>query len=246
MPDPRDDAMIARLRELGEWLDVPAPADQRAAVRGRLQRSHPVNGARRRMMRWLAAVVAAAVCAVVVVPPARAAVVDAVGGLLRIAGVEIRREPAVGSLPARPAPLPSSSSSALDAARSRSKFTVRTPAGLGTPEVTVADPDPDGAPRVVTLTYRGGAIRLDQFDGNLESGFLKSAPDARWTEVAGQTAVWLPAPHPVTYVDRSGVQRTEGARLAGPTLVWADRSVTYRLEGLRSLEQARTVAESLR
>jgi hypothetical protein len=238
--------MIAHLRELGDWVDVPAPADQRAAVRSRLQRAHPVTGARRRMMRWLAAVAAAAVCTVVVVPPARAAVADAVGGLLRIAGVEIRREPPAGALPARPAPLPSSSPSALDAARSRAKFTIRTPAALGTPEVTVADPDPDGAPRVVTLTYRGGAIRLDQFDGRLETGFLKSAPDAQWTQVGGQPAVWLPAPHPVTYLDRSGVERTEGARLAGPTLVWAHRSVTYRLEGLASLAQARTVAESLR
>jgi hypothetical protein len=248
VPDPKnDDAMIAQLRELGEWLDVPAPVDQRAAVRARLEQPGRVDRTRRRVQRWVAAVAAGAVCAVLVVPPARAAVVNAVGGLLRIAGVEIRREPPPGALPTRPAPLPSSTSAALDSARRLAKFTVRTLDVLGTPDdVILAEPDADGAPRVVTLTYRRGTVRLDQFDGELGLGFMKSAPDARWTDIDGRSAIWLPAPHPVTYVDRSGVERTESARLAGPTLVWAGQSVTYRLEGLPTLEEALKVVDSLK
>ena len=121
------------------------------------------------------------------------------------------------------------------------------PAALGPPEsVIVADPDPGGSPRLVTLVYRGGGVRLDQFDGGLDPGFLKSASDAEWTQVAAGTALWLPTSHPVTYVDRGGVAHTEAARLAGPTLVWSAGAVTYRLEGVATLAEARTIAASLR
>jgi hypothetical protein len=53
-------------------------------------------------------------------------------------------------------------------------------------------------------------------------------------------------PHPVTRVGRDGVPRTETARLAGPTLVWATDTVTYRLEGITTLEEAIAVAGSVR
>jgi hypothetical protein len=236
--------MEGRLRELSDWLDVADPVDQRAAVRARLEQPGPVDAVRRRVRRWVAAVAAAAVCAVLVTPPARAAVVDAVGGLLRIAGVQVTRG-TPGALPTDPDPLPSSSSVSLENARRLATFTVRAPTGLGPPDVTVADPAPDGAPRVVTLTYRGGTIRLDQLNGQLEMGFMKTAADAQWATAGGQTAVWLPGPHAVTYVDRSGTQRTEGSRLAGPSLIWTWQSVTYRLEGVATLAEATAIADSL-
>jgi len=109
-----EDALVAELRALGDWLDVPEPADQRAAVRARLAR---LDHRRRRVRRWIVATVAAIVGTVAVVPPARAAVVDGVGDLLRVAGIEVRREPAPGGLPARPSPLPSVRPSTLDEAR---------------------------------------------------------------------------------------------------------------------------------
>jgi hypothetical protein len=243
VPEHHDDALVAELRALGAWLDVPEPADQRTAIRSRLSRRHP---ARRHARRWIVAAVAALVGTVTVVAPARAAVVDAVGGLLRVAGIEVRRAPPPGSLPSRPAPLPSIRTAGLDQARAAALFPVRVPASLGTPEqVVLADPDANGAPRVVTMTYRDGAVRFDQFDGRLDPAFLKSAPDARWTEIGASTAIWLPGPHPVTYVDRDGVERTGTARLAAPTLIWATDAVTYRLEGFTTLEEAREAALSL-
>lgn len=197
--------------------------------------------------RWVLAGIAALIAVVAGVAPARAAVVEAVGGLLRIAGIEVRREPAPGGLPSRPSPLPSVSTVALEDARRVALFPLRVPATLGAPEqVQLGDPDPAGAPRVVTLVYRGGTVRLDEFDGAVSPYFFKTAPAAEWTDVGGKQAIWLPAPHPVTYVGRDGVERTETARLAGPTLVWTGDEVTYRLEGLPDLEQARTIALSLR
>lgn len=248
MPDDLDD-LAGRLRGLGAHLDVPKPADPWPAVRARLAspvpaRPHrPAPSAR----RWILAGIAALLAVVAGVAPARAAVVDAVDGLLRIAGIEVRREPAPGGLPARPSPLPSSGTVTLEDARRVALFPLRVPATLGAPEqVRLGDPDPAGAPRVVTLVYRGDTVRLDAFDGAVRPTFFKSAPDAQWTEVGAAQAIWLPAPHPVTYVGRDGVEHTETARLAGPALIWTDRGVTYRLEGLPDLQQARTIAASLR
>ena len=70
------------------------------------------------------------------------------------------------------------------------------------------------------------------------------------TQVSGHEAVWFGAPHLIEWVDRSGVTRSEPARLAGPTLVWvvpsASGEVTYRLEGPASLPAALAVAGSAR
>ena len=243
MPDHHDDALVTELRALSAWLDVGEPADQRAAVRYRLSRP---DRRPRRVRRWLVAAVAALVGTVTVVAPARAAVVDAVGGLLRVAGIEVRREPPPRGLPVHPSPLPSLRTGSLDEARRAALFPVQVPAALGPPEqVQLADPDDDGAPRVITMTYRGGAVRFDQFDGTLSPAFFKSAPDGQWTEVGTSTAMWLPGPHPVTYIGRDGTERTETARLASPTLIWATATATYRLEGLSTLEEARAAARSL-
>jgi hypothetical protein len=239
-----DDDLGTELRALGRWLDVPEAVDQRIAVRERLtQPKRP----RRRVRRWVLASVAALVGTVVVVAPARAAVVDAVGGLLRVAGIEVRREPGPGGLPAHPSALPSQRSATLDQARRVALFPLREPTTLGPAgQVLLADPGRTGAPRVVTVTYRGGTVSFDQFDGTVDPVFFKTAPDAQWVDVAGEPGIWLPGPHAVTYIDRDGVERTETARLAAPTLIWVAGTITYRLEGLSTLEDARAAALSLR
>ena len=240
-----DDELITELRDLSAHLSVPPAADQRPAVRRRLS----VAVRRRLRVRvWIASVLAAAAGTVAAVAPARAAVVDAVGGLLRVAGIEVSRTPRAEPLPAHPSPLPSVRTAGLDEARRVARFPVRVPSALGTPErVELADPDRSGAPRVVTLIYRGGAVRLDQFDGQADPGFFKSAPGAEFLDLGtGGLVVWVPEPHAVVYVGRDGVQRTETARLATPTLLWTDGALTYRLEGLTSRAEAERVAMSLR
>jgi hypothetical protein len=235
VPEPED--LIAELRDLGARVTVPPAVDQRIAVRERL--AAPAARPRRARV-WVAAAVAALIATVAVVDPARAAVVEVVGDLLRIAGVEVRREPPRGALPGPPSALPSATASAA--------FPVAAPAHLGEPDqVLRSDPDANGRPRVVTLIYRGGAVRVDVFDGRLDTAFFKTAPDARPVELPGGIGgAWLPGPHPVTYVGRDGVERTATARLAGPTLIWATDTVTYRLEGILTLEEAIAVAGSVR
>jgi hypothetical protein len=183
---------------------------------------------------------------VAAVAPARAAVVDAVGDLLRVAGIEVSRTPRAEPLPAHPSPLPSVRTVGLAEARRVALFPLRVPSALGPPErVELIDPDPSGAPRLVTMIYRGGALRLDEFDGDADPTFFKSAPQARYTNVGEGMAVWVPGPHAVTYVGRDGVERTETARLATATLLWTTGGRTYRLEGLTAQGPAEQIARSL-
>ena len=239
------DDLIGELRALGRWIDVPEPVDQRAALRARLAGRAP---RRRRVRLLLAAALAALTAAVAAVEPARATVADALGDLLGVAGIEVRRERPSGPLPATPAPLPSLRAATLAEARRVALFAVRVPAGLGEPaQVLLAAPDPGGAPQLVTLVYGGGSVRLDQFDGRVDGGFFKTAPDARWVDLGGDgMAIWLPGPHPVTFVGRDGVQRTETARLASPTLIWTAGGLTFRLEGVTDFGEATKIASSLR
>ena len=244
MPEPDD--LIAELRELGARWPVPPAVDQRAAVRARLTSAAP---RRSRARLWLAALAAALIAAVAGVAPARAAVVEVVGDLLRVAGIEVRREHPPVTLPATPAPLPSASPAVLDEARRLAAFPVLVPTGLGAPEsVRLADPDPRGHPRVITMAFRGGTVRFDQFYGRLDPVFLKTTPNVEPVELGGPdtVAAWLPDEHPVTYVGRDGVPRTGTARLAGPALIWSTGAVTYRLEGIVTLEEAIAVARSVR
>jgi hypothetical protein len=239
------DHLEQELRALTAHLDIGAPADQRAAVRARLTAPPPVPFLKRAWARLLV-LVAVLLAVLVMVEPARAVIVDAVGGILRVAGIEVRREPPPGGLPTTPGPLPSLRTAGLDTAQREALFPVRVPAALGPPgEVQLGDPDPAGAPRVVTLLYAGGTVRLDQFDGGLNPVFFKMAPDARWTTIGTDDGIWVPRPHPVTYVARDGAEHTSTARLAGPTLIWTTGEVTYRLEGVPDLARAREIALSL-
>ncbi|WP_433362731.1 hypothetical protein ACQPZX_30840 [Actinoplanes sp. CA-142083] len=238
MPD-RPDDLIAELRALGDHLDVPEAADQRAAVRARLT-SAPPPARRHRWRLWLISALVAAVGATGAIAPARAAVLD----LLRVAGIEVRTTAKPTALPS--SPLPSQHPAGLEEARRLAKFPVRLPTTLGTPgQVSMADQDSAGAPRVVTVSYRDGKVRFDQFDGTLAVAFIKQATNAEWVEIAGNTGIWVAGPHPVTYVDRAGVEHTETARLAGPTLIWEAGGVTYRLEGVATMEEAKAAALSV-
>ncbi|MBM0233360.1 hypothetical protein JNW91_16755 [Micromonospora sp. STR1_7] len=228
------------LRDLSAWLETPDAPDVTARVRARLTAP--------RRHRWRAyAAAALAALVVAVLPPTRTAVADAVGGLLRFAGVTIA--PSSGLPAGTPSPLPSQRTAALDEAQRAVRFPIRVPAKLGPPErVVVADPDASGAHRVATLLYRGGALRVDAFDGHLNLAFHKetSGPDTEWVQVNGDFAIWVGSPHVLSYVDRAGQIRRETARLAASTLIWQADDVSYRLEGDLTKPKAIEIANSMK
>ncbi|MFU8852870.1 hypothetical protein ACNAW0_18055 [Micromonospora sp. SL1-18] len=236
------DDLERELRDLAGWLQTPEPPDVAARVRARL--TVPRRG--RRRWRYLVAVLVALLVAVL--PPGRAAIADAVAGLLRFAGITIATssEPALPT--GAPSPLPSQRPAALPEAQRKVLFPIRLPAKLGPPEqVLVADPDSTGACRVATLLYRGGALRIDAFDGRLDPAFHKQAsgPGLEWAQVDAGFAIWIDGPHAVAYVDRTGTVRVETARLAASTLIWQDAGVSYRLEGDLTMAEAIEIANSL-
>ncbi|PZG01744.1 hypothetical protein [Micromonospora deserti] len=237
------DDLERELHDLSAWLETPEAPDVTARVRTRLAAPARI---RRRWRYYVAAALVALLVALL--PPGRAAVADAVTGLLRFAGIVIATSPAPAPPTGTPSPLPSQRPAALDEAQRKVRFPIRLPAKLGQPEqVLVADVDDTGTYRVVTLLYRGGALRVDAFDGHLDPVFQKQAsgPGADWVQVNDDVAVWIGGPHGLTYVDRSGQTRVETARLAASTLIWQDAGVSYRLEGDITKLEAIDIASSL-
>ncbi|WP_433533014.1 hypothetical protein ACQPYA_14010 [Micromonospora sp. CA-263727] len=241
------DDLERELRELSTWLETPEPPDVTARVHARLA-AEPSTVTNDRRRRWrYAVVVALAALLVALLPPGRAALADAVTGLLRFAGITISTS-AAPSPTGTPSPLPGQRPAELDEAQRAVRFPIRTPARLGPPErVLVADPDGTGSHRVATLLYRGGELRLDAFDGRLDGAFFKQAggTGAEWAQVGGEPAIWIGGPHPLSYVDRTGTVREESARLAAATLIWQENGVTYRLEGPLTMAEAVDIAISL-
>jgi hypothetical protein len=239
------------LLELGDRLEVPAPPDSAelvAAVRARLAQPPPRAG--HPVLLRVAAVLVIAVLALAVLiavsPPVRAGVLN----LLRFAGIELRTDaPPPTGLPLVPAPLPGERVVDLPAAQRESRFPVSVPDVLGQPErVLLIDGTP---PRVVSLLYRGGTVRLDQFDGRMDTAMYKKLVNGAGIEwvpysTSRDPAVWIDRPHQVVYVDRDGEYRQESARLSAKTLIWQVGNVTLRLEGDFTQEQAIEVARSVR
>ncbi|MEU1807491.1 hypothetical protein [Micromonospora aurantiaca (nom. illeg.)] len=235
------DDLERELRDLSGWLEPARTPDLAARVRARIDAPAP----RRRWRYVLAGTLAALLVAAL--PPGRAAVADAVTGLLRFSGVVIDTAPAPPPT-GTPSPLPAQHQVALAEAQRQVRFPIRVPARLGPPErVLVADPDGAGAHRVVSLLYRDGAVRLDAFDGSLDIVFHKrsAGADVTLTHVGGEFAIWVGGPHALAYVDRSGTERVATARLSAATLIWERAGVSYRLEGDLTREQALDVASSL-
>ncbi|MBQ0901120.1 hypothetical protein [Micromonospora sp. U21] len=239
------DDLERELRDLSAWLETPDAPDVTTRVRARL--TAPAPAPRRRRWRvWVAAALVALLVAVL--PPGRAALADAVAQLLRFAGVTVVTSSAPVLPTGTPPSLPGQRAAALDEAQRAVRFPIRLPAKLGPPEqVLVADPDETGTCRVATLLYRGGALRIDAFDGRLDLAFHKetSRPGVEWVQVNGEFAVWVGGPHVLAYVDRTGQVRKETARLAASTLIWQGADVSYRLEGDFTRAEAIEIARSL-
>ena len=180
------DDLERELRDLSAWLETPDAPDVAARVRARLAAPAPA-------------------AAPVALLPGRGARRPARGGAAAGAGRPRRRRGGAAALrrdhhrhvarrrsrpTGSPSPLPSQRPASLDEAQRMVRFPIRLPAKLGPPEqVLVADPDGTGTYRVVTLLYRGGALRIDAFDGRLDPVFQKQAagPGVEWVQVDG----WL-------------------------------------------------------
>ncbi len=209
---------------------APHPADDLAErVLGRLD-ERPRRGRRRLAVAAAGAVLAGSFLS----PQVRALAADVLG----VAGIDFSDE-APDAPPEPRAPLPDRQPSELEEAQAAVSFPLSGSARLGPPEEVLVS---DGG-RVVTMTWSGGRVVLDQFDGRLGPVFGKDVGTVQVepVRVGAAQGWWIGAPHDLTYVDRRGRSLTATARLAGPSLVWESDGVTLRLEGA-DLDRARALA----
>jgi hypothetical protein len=243
-----------QLRALGRSITIDPPADDLAErILARVLAERP--GPFQRAWHWLvqsrrrlvAMIIAAVIIALGLTPPVRATVLE----WLRIGGVVIKTapSPATGTSPSPQPPATNGPTVTVTEARRLVDFPLGLPEELGTPTRAAVSDDR----RVVSMDWGSGASRvhLDQFGGELSWVFVKKySEDVTPTTVGGRDAVWLAKAHPIVYVDRQGKERTEQARISGPSLVWqrtlGGSEVTLRLEGNVSLTRALVIAESVR
>ena len=255
--EPTDETLAAELVRAGHSITIDPVPDELVGNVLTAIRSAPSKNRRRwlgwwrwlrnRRRRLIAVVIAIVLLVGALSPPVRAAV----GEWLRIGGVLIRTGPPPTSAPpSTPTPLVEGRTvMSLEQARAAVDFPIGLPSALGKPDQVTVTSDR----RVVGMDWSidGQPVHLDQFDGTISWVFLKQ----NWatvtpTDVAGADAAWLADPHEIVYVDREGIEHRETARVSGPSLIWQPtldgRELTVRLEGISRLEQARTIAKSLR
>jgi hypothetical protein len=237
------------------------PASARRPVRLRASWREALAAWRERGMVWIGgsvwrrALVALALLVLLLgltlaVPPARAAI----SRVLHLGNVTIfRSAPAATST--EPTPLTSvldlAGETTLSNARQQAHFTVRLPAypaDLGPPQRVYVQ-DLGGAAVVLVWLEPGrpNQVRMSLHELSSDIWVQKFAPRViQETSVHGQHALWTDGPYVVQVVSPEQTTYAERRLVSGHVLIWAEGSITYRLETGASLQEAVRIAESLR
>lgn len=237
-----------RLSALGAVLEVPPAPDVVPVVLARLPARRPPR--RRPARRTLAVALAATLLvagAAMAAPPTRHFVLRILG----LRGVRIERVlrlpgPPAGAAPSAPGAglrLALGHRLPLAGARHAVTFTVLVPPG--SPSAYLARDVPGGR-----VSFLVGRVLITEFRGTTTPFILKVlGPRAKLTHVHvdGGPGVYLSrAPHEVLFLGSNGQVETDRIRLATNVLLFDHRGLTVRIEGARTLAQARALAQSLR
>jgi hypothetical protein len=221
------------LHEVGRLVAFPPEPDLALAVLDRLG-ERPAFGRRRLLVVAFAAFVAA-IGVAFAVPPARTAILR----FFHIGGETVERVQKLPPAERRSPVAGLAGPMSLARARDLAGFEPALPPTHG--KVYAADG--------IFATSLGRQAVLTEFRAEL--GFTKKAvgPATRIEPVTvnGRDGLWLEgAPHVVMYFDSRGVGREKIVRLAGNVLVWSRGSVTLRLEGPLTRDEALRLAEIVR
>ncbi|APE26408.1 MULTISPECIES: hypothetical protein [Streptomyces] len=246
VPDVDGESMAERVlaQLLAERVPTPVPEPESAPRRA----WRSVRGWARARWRALVAGLTGVLVVLVLTPPVRAAVADWFG----FGGVVVRYDPdghgapAGGAVPGCPEPVPLAEAGRL------AGFEPLIPKALGAPDAVAVTGSAERGRAVISLCWRDGGrtVRLDEFPARLDIGFAKQVrTQPEWVVLPdGAHGYWFAAPHLLTFplTDGTGSPWTHEVRTAGPTLLWTRNggALTFRLEGIPTREEARSVAES--
>jgi hypothetical protein len=233
------------LVDLGRHLDHGDGDGLRDAVRSRM-----ATAPQRRTPTWVkvAAAVVLAIAIAVAVPPSRRALARWLG----IGAVELR--PVTTTLPAGasdqtvpgsvPTSVANSTTDALATARNDLAF-VPMVAGPGAGPIVEVETDPKVPGGLVAITYE--RFTLVELTGNANAVplMVKLVPagvTVTPTNVNGADALWIEGAHEIAYVAPDGTVRKDTVRRSGSVLLWTVGSVTTRIEGIATLDEARRIA----
>jgi hypothetical protein len=226
-----------RLVALGATLELPPARDVVPVVLARLPARRRSRPARRTLAVALAVTLLLAGGAMAVAPTRHAIL-----RILGLRGVRIERVPQLPPLPATIG-LGLGQRIPLDRARHAAGFTALLPSG--SPAAYLGHDVPGG--RISLLI---GRVLIIEFRGTTTPFIFKvigPGTSVKATRVNGGPGVYLSgAPHEVLFQAQTGQVRTDRVRLAGNVLIWQQGALTIRIEGTRTLSQARGLARSLR
>ena len=247
---PLEDELV----DLGEHL-AHGDGDQLAtSVRARLgdQRFQHRDG----LPFWakVAAALVLALALALALPPSR----HAIARLLGIGAVEVRTVPTTVLGPGTTSPSASSVPGAVEPAAGGATDIADAERRVTFPVRLVGDPTAGPLRRVdVDERVPGGLVALtyERFTVVELASAVEAFPVMRKlvppgvtvepTTVDGRDALWIEGAHEIAYVAPDDSIRQDTVRRAGPVLVWARDGVTFRVEGLTDLDEARRVATSI-
>jgi hypothetical protein len=274
LADLADPELEQMLTGLGPYV-FPATPDLAGRVRSRLEREPAAHSRRSltstatgRRSLWLAValLLIALLGALALFPETRSTIADRLG--LRGVLIEWVDETPTPGPPRLGAPLMLGRSVTLDEAQKMVDFSILVPtaAGFDAPvDVYLLD---EGEGNMVSFVYAAGpglpasdatgvGALLTQFRGEanrnlIEKGLVDDDGDSETrleaVTVGDEPGFWISgAPHGFFFVCfGDGECREERYRLAGDVLLWEQDGLTVRLESALSLEDALTIAESMR
>ena len=221
------------LREVGRLLAYPAEPDLVPGVHARLPESRPRFG-RRRVLVVAVAALAAAVAVTFAVAPARTAILH----FFHIGSETVERVPTLPPAERRSPVAGLSGPMSLARARELAGFQPLLPPKHG--RIYAADG--------ILATYLRPRVVLSEFRADLGLSKKVVGPKTHIEPltVNGHFGLWMQgAPHVVTYFDSNGLGHDKVVRLAGNVLVWARGSVTLRLEGPLTRDEALRIARTV-
>jgi len=254
-----------QIKSIARQMDYPPTPDIAGHVRSRLQPTIKPRFISRRLA-WSLITILILFASLFFIPPARAAIIEFIQvGIVQIFKPEPTPSPAtihpisVTTLPSTATPIQTSESlipllnrvagqTTLEKASDQVNFPILLP----TYPLDIGEPD------LVFIQQADGAllilIWLDPENPDQVKMSLHTIPPTSWTirkfqptvieetKVNGLDAIWTTGPYPLLL--RSG--EVEITRLIeGHVLIWADETLTYRLETDLPLDEALKIAESL-